>query len=141
MFSKVLKKGIAFVLALALLFSIPLQVSAEISVSAPSVILLEASTGQVIYERNATERRSPASVTKIMTLLLIFEQISQGKVSLTDEVVTSAHAKSMGGSQVYLEEGEVQTLDTLIKCITVASGNDASVAAAEYIAARFSQSA
>ncbi len=134
MFSKVFKKWIALGLAATLLLGMRLQVSAEISVSAPSVILLEASTGQVIYELNATERRSPASVTKVMTLLLIFEQISQGKVSLTDEVVTSAHAKSMGGSQVYLEEGEVQTLETLIKCITVASGNDASVAAAEYIA-------
>lgn len=103
-------------------------------VSAPSVILMEASTGEVIIEKNASERRSPASITKIMTLLLIFEQLEAGKIKLSDEVVTSAHAKSMGGSQVFLEEGEVQSVDTLIKCIAVASGNDASVAMAEYIA-------
>ncbi len=111
---------------------LPVKAAAEIT--APSAILLEASTGQVIYEKNATERRSPASITKIMTLLLIFEALSEGKVSLQDEVVTSAHAKSMGGSQVFLEEGETQTLETMIKCIVIASGNDASVAVAEHIA-------
>lgn len=101
---------------------------------APSVLLMEASTGQVIYEKNADEQRSPASITKIMTLILIFDALESGKIKTTDEVVTSAHAKSMGGSQVFLEEGEVQTVETLIKCIVVASGNDASVAMAEYIA-------
>lgn len=105
-----------------------------VEVSAPSVILMEASTGQVILEKDAKERRSPASITKIMTLLLIFDQLEAGKIHLEDEVVTSAHARSMGGSQVFLEEGEVQSVDTLIKCIAVASGNDASVAMAEYIA-------
>ncbi|MBQ7067512.1 MAG: D-alanyl-D-alanine carboxypeptidase [Lachnospiraceae bacterium] len=105
-----------------------------LDISAPSAILMEASTGQVIYEKNAEERLHPASITKIMTLLLIFEKLEEGKISLTDEVTTSAHAKSMGGSQVFLEEGEVQTVDTLIKCIAVASGNDAAVAMAEYIA-------
>lgn len=112
-------------------------VSAEevsLNISAPSAILMEASTGQVIYERNAEERLHPASITKIMTLLLIFEALEEGKISLTDQVTTSAYAKSMGGSQVFLEEGEVQTVDTLIKCIAVASGNDAAVAMAEYIA-------
>lgn len=103
-------------------------------ISAAACILMEASTGQIIYEENADERRSPASITKIMTLLLTFEQLKNGKLKLTDEVVTSAHAKSMGGSQVFLEEGEVQTVETLIKCIAVASGNDASVAVAEKIA-------
>lgn len=98
-----------------------------------SVILMEASTGTVIYEKNADEIRSPASITKIMTLLLTFEALMTGKINLTDEVMTSAHAKSMGGSQVFLEEGEIQTVETLIKCIAVASGNDASVAMAEYI--------
>lgn len=105
-----------------------------LDISAPSVILMEASTGQVIYEKNSEERLHPASVTKVMTLLLIFEALDAGKIKLTDEVVTSAHAKSMGGSQVFLEEGEIQTVDTLIKCIAVASGNDASVAMAEHIA-------
>lgn len=108
--------------------------TAALSVQAPSVILLEASTGQVIYEKDADTARSPASITKIMTLLLIFEQLEKGKIQLTDEVITSAYAKSMGGSQVFLEEGEIQTVETLIKCITIASGNDASVAMAEHIA-------
>ncbi len=104
------------------------------SVEAPSYILIEASTGKVICEENATERRSPASITKIMTLLLIFEHLNTGRINLNSEIVTSAYAKSMGGSQVFLEEGEVQTLETIIKCIAIASGNDASVAAAEFIA-------
>lgn len=105
-----------------------------VTLSSPSAILLEASTGKVIYELNSTERRSPASITKIMTLLLIMEQLEKGKITLEDQVVTSAYAKSMGGSQVFLEEGEVQTMETMIKCIAVASGNDASVAVAEHIA-------
>lgn len=104
------------------------------SVKAPSALLMEASTGQVIYEKNADEKRSPASVTKIMTLILIFDALDSGKITMNDQVVTSANAKSMGGSQVFLEEGEVQTVETLIKCIVIASGNDASVAMAEYIA-------
>lgn len=103
-------------------------------ITAPSAVLMEASTGTVICEKNADEPRNPASVTKIMTLILIFDAIDEGKIRLSDEVVTSAHAKSMGGSQVFLEEGEVQTVETLIKCIVIASGNDASVAMAEYIA-------
>lgn len=103
-------------------------------ITSPSAIVIEASTGQVIYEKNAEERRSPASITKIMTLLIIFDYLENGKVKLEDEVRTSAHAQSMGGSQVFLEEGEIQTLDTLIKCIAVASGNDAAVAAAEHVA-------
>ena len=106
----------------------------EIGVQAPSAVLMEAGTGTVIYEKNADEQRRPASITKIMTLILIFDALESGKISLTDEVTTSAYAKSMGGSQVFLEEGEVQTVETLIKCIVVASGNDASVAMAEYIA-------
>lgn len=106
----------------------------EVQIAAPSAVLMEASTGQVIYEKNPDEQRSPASITKIMTLILIFDAIDSGKIKMTDEVVTSAYAKSMGGSQVFLEEGEIQTVETLIKCIVVASGNDASVAMAEYIA-------
>ena len=106
---------------------------AAVQIAAPSAVLMEASTGQVIYEKGADEKRSPASVTKVMTLILIFDALQSGKINLTDEVVTSAHAKSMGGSQVFLEEGEKQTVETLIKCIVIASGNDASVAMAEYI--------
>lgn len=128
------KRVFAVFLTVVLWGSMSLQVCAEPTVSAPSVILMESSTGQIIYELNATERRSPASVTKIMTLLLTFEAMDQGKVSLTDSVLTSEHASSMGGSQVFLAQGETQTLETMIKCIVVASGNDASVAVAEHVA-------
>lgn len=111
-----------------------MTVAAAPTLEAPSYILMEASTGQVICEQDADARRSPASITKIMTLLVIFDHLGSGRIRLDSEVMTSAYAKSMGGSQVFLEEGEVQTLETLIKCIAVASGNDASVAAAEFIA-------
>lgn len=107
--------------------------SQDFGLTARGAVLMEASTGTVLYEINADTQLSPASITKIMTLILIFDAISSGKISLQDEVVTSAHAKSMGGSQVFLEEGETQTVETLIKCIVIASGNDASVAMAEYI--------
>ncbi len=126
-----------------LLFAVSIQVfwwdgitaSAEpAAIEAPSAVLLESSTGKVIFEQNARERRSPASITKIMTLLLTFEALDQGKIKLEDPVTVSAYASSMGGSQVFLAENEVQTLETMIKCIAVASGNDASVAVAEYIA-------
>lgn len=104
------------------------------SLQTPHALVMEVSTGKVLFEKNADEKLHPASVTKIMTVLLIFEALDQGKLSLEQEVATSAHAKSMGGSQVFLEEGEVQTVDTLLKCIIIASGNDASVAMAEQIA-------
>lgn len=102
-------------------------------VGSKAAIVMEASTGNVVYEKNPDERRSPASITKIMTLILIFDALEAGDITLDEMVTTSAHAKSMGGSQVFLEEGEQQTVETLIKCIVVASGNDASVAMAEYI--------
>lgn len=111
-----------------------ISVNAAPEVKTPSYIVMEASTGQVICEQDADTRRSPASITKIMTLLIIFEHLKSGRIHLEDQVTTSAYAKSMGGSQVFLEEGETQTLQTMIKCIAVASGNDASVAVAEYIA-------
>ena len=107
--------------------------TAAVEISAPSAILMEASTGTVIYEKDADTARPPASVTKVMTLLLIFDALENGTISLEDEVTTSEYAASMGGSQVFLEAGEVQTVDTLIKCISVASANDACVAMAEYI--------
>lgn len=103
-------------------------------IQSKSAVLMEASTGQIILQKNAEERLSPASITKIMTLLLICEELESGRLKLTDEVSTSAYAKSMGGSQVFLEEGEIQTVETMIKCIAVASGNDASVAMAEKVA-------
>ncbi len=99
-----------------------------ISVSAPSVVLMEASTGQVIYEKEPDMLRHPASITKIMTLILIFDALQEGKISLDDTVTVSEYAASMGGSQVFLEPGETQTVDTMIKCISVASANDACAA-------------
>lgn len=104
-----------------------------IDVSAPSAILMEPSTGTVIFEKDADTARPPASVTKIMTMLLIFDALESGKIKLEDEVSTSEFAASMGGSQVFLEPGETQSVDTMLKCISVASANDACVAMAEYI--------
>lgn len=132
--NKFFKVTLCYVMCFIFLLMIPVKAYAAPAVEAPSYILMEASTGQVICEENAEERRSPASITKIMTLLVIFDHLGTGRVKLDSEVMTSAYAKSMGGSQVFLEEGEVQTLETIIKCIAVASGNDASVAAAEFIA-------
>lgn len=127
---------ISFQIIVMQVFAMDVTVSGgdAVQIAAPSAVLMEASTGQVIYEKNPDEPRSPASITKIMTLILIFDAIDSGKIRMTDEVVTSAYAKSMGGSQVFLEEGEIQTVETMIKCIVIASGNDASVAMAEYIA-------
>lgn len=139
-----MKKLLSFFLALFLALQFPtLPVHAEdtaaapadtLGISAPSAILMEASTGTVVLEKNAHEKLSPASVTKIMTLLLIFDAISQGKIHPEDSVTTSEYAASMGGSQVFLEAGEAQSVDTMVKCIAVASANDASVAMAEYVA-------
>ena len=100
---------------------------AELTIEAPSAILMEASTGRIVYEKNADEQRNLASVTKIMTILLIFEALESGKLSLEDKVTVSEHAASMGGSQVFLEAGETQTVKDMLKCIIIASGNDASV--------------
>lgn len=97
-------------------------------VSAPSAILMEASTGDIIFEKDSDTARPPASVTKIMTMLLIFDALAEGKIKLEDQVTTSEFAASMGGSQVFLEPGETQSVDTMLKCISVASANDACVA-------------
>lgn len=133
-FNKVLFWLITFCLTFMECMGIPLTAKAQVELSAPSAILMERSTGKVIYEKNADEKRSPASITKIMTLLITLEAVQAGKADLQEEVLVSEHAASMGGSQVYLAQGEVQTLDTMLKCIAVASGNDASVAVAEHIA-------
>lgn len=109
------------------------ETSAGPQISAPSAVLMEVSTGTIIYEKDADTARPPASVTKVMTMLLIFDALDAGKISLTDEVTVSEFAASMGGSQVFLEPGETQTVDTMLKCISVASANDACVAMAEYI--------
>lgn len=107
------------------------QVAAE--VAAPHALLMEVSTGTVLMGKAEDEKLHPASVTKIMTLLLILEAIEDGKIALSDMVSVSEHASSMGGSQVYLEPFEQQTVETMIKCIAVASANDACVAMAEHI--------
>lgn len=106
---------------------------AGLAVSAETAVIMEASTGKVLYEKGADTQLPPASVTKIMTLLLIFDAIESGQIKLDDMVTTSEYAASMGGSQVFLEPGETQTVDTMIKCISVASANDACVAMAELI--------
>lgn len=130
-----MKKFLIVLLTLVLIIpSQCMEVRADLKLASPSVVLMESSTGQILYEKNADEQRSPASITKIMTLILIFDELEKGTLELTDQVTTSAHAKSMGGSQVFLEEGEQQSVETLIKCIVIASGNDASVTMAEHIA-------
>lgn len=107
---------------------------AAINISAKAAVLIEGSTGEIIFEKNKDTELVPASITKIMTLTLIFEAIDQGKISLEDEVMVSEYAASMGGSQVFLEPQETQTVNTMIKCISIASANDAAVAMAEKIA-------
>ena len=124
-----------FILWISLFYGISWNAGAEdLELASQEAVLMEASTGKILFEKASHEKRSPASVTKIMTVLLAFEALENGQIHLEDEVVTSAYAKSMGGSQVFLEEGEKQTVQTLLKCILVSSGNDASVALAEYIA-------
>jgi len=109
------------------------KAQASLAITTPSVILMEAETGTILYQSKEHTVRPPASVTKIMTLDLIFDAIDKKQIALSDEVTVSEHAAGMGGSQVYLEAGEVQTVETLIKCISVASANDACVAMAEHI--------
>lgn len=122
-----------FLLFISTIFPVHATENVDLGLSAASAILIEASTGEVIYEKDADVQLRPASITKVMTLVLIFDAIESGRIKLDDIVTTSAFAKSMGGSQVFLEEGEQQTVDTMIKCIAIASGNDASVAMAEHI--------
>ncbi len=106
---------------------------ASLNTVSPSVLLMEAETGTILYQKKEHDTRPPASVTKIMTLNLIFDAIEKKQISLSDEVTVSEHAAGMGGSQVYLEPGEVQTVETMIKCISIASANDACTAMAEFV--------
>ncbi len=103
------------------------------TVDANGAILMEATTGSVLYEQNASAAYPPASVTKIMTLLLVMEAIESGKIALTDRVPVSEYAASMGGSQVFLEAGEEMTVEEMIKCTVISSANDAAVALAEFV--------
>ena len=105
-----------------------------LDLSAASAVLMEKETGTLLYEKESHQTLEPASVTKVMTLLLIFEALDSGRIAKEDVVTVSSYAAGMGGSQVYLKEGEQMTVGELIKCITVVSGNDAAVAMAEYLA-------
>ncbi|MFC5699819.1 D-alanyl-D-alanine carboxypeptidase family protein [Cohnella faecalis] len=106
----------------------------DMAANARSAILMDADSGTVIYEKNSTEALPPASITKIMTMLLVMEALDQGRLKLTDKVQTSEYAASMGGSQIFLETGEEMTVDDMLKGVAMASGNDASVALAEKLA-------
>ena len=130
------RRLIAFGLALTL--TLPLLVmragAAEPDVSAPSAILMEEATGEVLYEKNAHERLAPASVTKIMTLLLVMEALDSGRIGWDDTVTASAAAAAKGGSQIYLEENEQLPLEEMLKAVVVSSANDCATALAEHIA-------
>lgn len=132
------KKVIIYTLAsLVILFSFPSSVKVSAvsvdTVTTPSAILMESTTGKIIFEKNSHEKRPCASVTKVMTLLLVFEAIDSGKLSLDDTITASEHAASMGGSDIWLEPGEKMSADDMIKATVVASANDAAVALAEHI--------
>ncbi len=131
---KLFKQTLCFLLCFVL--TIPAGVvwaEEAVTLDATSYLLMEASTGTVLTAKNETEERPMASITKLMTVLLILEEIDGGNLSLTDQVTASANATSMGGSQIYLKENEVMDVDTLLKSILVASANDSCVAMAEHI--------
>ncbi|MFG6347996.1 MAG: D-alanyl-D-alanine carboxypeptidase [Lachnospiraceae bacterium] len=111
----------------------PPSAQAGVSILAKAAVLIENNSGRILFEKEKDTELVPASITKIMTLLLIFEALHNKKITLEDSVSTSEFAASMGGSQVFLEPGETQTVDTMIKCISIASANDAAVAMAEYV--------
>ncbi|CAK7016355.1 D-alanyl-D-alanine carboxypeptidase family protein [uncultured Tissierella sp.] len=123
-------------LLLILIVSIPLGVYADmdLNVNAKSALLMDVNTGAIIYKLNENDRLAPASITKVMTLLLGMEAIDSGRIKLTDKVMVSEHASKMGGSTVFLEAGEAQTVEDLFRAIAIRSANDASVALAEHIA-------
>lgn len=136
---KMVSSGMAFVMAISLFavsaYAEPNESPTENArYECRSAILMEAETGTVLYEQNPDEALPPASVTKIMTLLLVMEAIENGKIRYTDMVTASANACSMGGSQIYLKEGEQMSVEDMIKSVVIASANDAAVALAEYIA-------
>lgn len=134
---KTLKKylsTLALMLFIFNLFTVKLVKAEEnIEVEARSALLMEPTSGKIIFEKNANEKFAPASVTKVMTMLLTMEQVDSGKIKLTDQVTCSENAKKMGGSTMLLDIGEVRTVEELLKGIGIASGNDAAVAMAEYL--------
>lgn len=127
-------KMLSVLLLFVLLFTV-FASAAEFSapLECRSAVLMEASTGRILYEKNADEPLPPASVTKIMTLLLVMEAVDEKKIQLTDMVPVSENAASMGGSQVFLEPGEEMSVEEMIKCVVIASANDCAVALAEYL--------
>ncbi|MCI9241849.1 MAG: D-alanyl-D-alanine carboxypeptidase [Lawsonibacter sp.] len=124
----------AFVLTTGLFTAEAAPADSGLSLSCASCLLMEKETGAILLEENSHEKLEPASVTKIMTLLLVMEAVDSGRISLDDPVAVSAYAAGMGGSQVYLKEGEQMPVSEMIKCVTVVSGNDCSVALAEHLA-------
>ena len=129
-----MKKLTAVLLAAALLI-LPAQAAGSAPTpQAASAVLMEKETGTILYEHHSHDKLEPASVTKIMTLLLTMEAVDSGQLKLEDTVTVSARAASMGGSQVYLKEGEQMSVNDMLKAVAVASGNDASVALAEHLA-------
>ncbi len=131
-----IKRCLSIVLSVAMLLSVgvlPAQALSEEEISSPSAVLIEPTTLKILFEKNPHEVRACASITKVMTLLLVMEAIEQGKISYDDIVTTSEHAKSMGGSDIWLEVGEQMTVDEMIKATAVASANDAAVALAEHL--------
>lgn len=126
------KRLCACLLALGLLPVTAL--AAELELAAPSAILMDAATGTILYEKNDHERLAPASVTKVMTLLLVFEALESGKISWDDQVAASENAAAKGGSQVYLEVGEQMPMEDMIKSVVVSSANDCATALAEHVA-------
>ena len=130
-----LKRFITVILSCMLIMLPVVSVSAlsEDDISAPSAVLTDAASGKILFEKNAHEQRPCASITKVMTLTLVMEALDSGKISLDDTVTASAHAASMGGSDIWLEEGEQMTVDDMIKATAVASANDAAVALAEFV--------
>ncbi|MBE6972730.1 MAG: D-alanyl-D-alanine carboxypeptidase [Ruminococcaceae bacterium] len=128
-----MKRVLPIVLTLAMLIPYVHAAPAGLQVNAASSVLMEKETGTVLYENNAHEKLEPASVTKVMTLLLTMEALADGRIKKEDMVSTSAYAASMGGSQVFLEEGEQMSVHDLLKCIAVSSANDAAVAMAEHL--------
>ena len=122
-------------LLLILILLVPFVVKAEeMIIEAPSAILMEYSTGKILYEKNVDEKMAPASMTKIMTILLIEEAIERGELNLTDDVIISNNASSMGGSQVFLDPNTTLKVEDLLRSIIIASANDSAVAMAEKIA-------
>ncbi|MBR6825640.1 MAG: D-alanyl-D-alanine carboxypeptidase [Oscillospiraceae bacterium] len=130
-----MKQWTVFLLIFGLLLApLPRARAAELDVPAPSAILMDAATGTVLYEKNAHQRLAPASVTKVMTLLLVMEALDRGQISWQDQVTASSAAAAKGGSQIFLEEGEQLSMDEMVKSVVVSSANDCATALAEHVA-------